>query len=351
MSNRKMTPRGQMSRGSNSGPAVMMMPPHIRATFMPNPPLKSIPPIRNRRKTAISGVSDYLVHFEKGKAKDRVSLPTPKSLKASKVKRRDESQKSLLEPLIETYRKEQRDSEGEYKGMNCYNTLFVGRLAYEVTERKLLREMETYGPVKDIKLVTDKETGKSKGFAFVEYEKEEDMKRAYRSADAKRMEGREIVVDVERGHTVPTWLPRRLGGGLGGTRYGKTIQTNTNLGKHLICFSCAHRLGGKDKNIRYPGRYDPNRPEMNRPPGMDGPPGHMMGRGGHPPPPYGGGYDNRGGHGYRDGPYGGPPSRGGGYGGPPSYGGRGGRMDGDRRRRRSRSRSPERGRYAPRPRY
>jgi U1 small nuclear ribonucleoprotein len=102
--------------------------------------------------------------------------------------------------------------------MNCYNTLFVGRLAYEVTERKLLREMETYGPVKDLKLVKDKE-GKSRGYAFVEYEHEEDMKRAFRAADGMRIEGREIVVDVERGHTVPNWLPRSLGGGLGGTRY------------------------------------------------------------------------------------------------------------------------------------
>ena len=116
--------------------------------------------------------------------------------------------------------------------MNCYNTLFVGRLAYEVTERKLLREFEAFGPVKDVKLIMKKvvekdedgnevlkESEKSTGYAFVEYENEDDMKRAYRGADGMRVEGREIVVDVERGHTVPNWLPRRFGGGLGGTRY------------------------------------------------------------------------------------------------------------------------------------
>jgi U1 small nuclear ribonucleoprotein len=103
------------------------------------------------------------------------------------------------------------------QGGNAYNTLFVGRLAFEVNERKLLREMETFGPVKDIKLVSDKE-GRSKGYGFVEYENEEDMKRAYRAADGMKIEGRDIVADVERGHTVPIWLPRRLGGGLGGTR-------------------------------------------------------------------------------------------------------------------------------------
>jgi U1 small nuclear ribonucleoprotein len=80
--------------------------------------------------------------------------------------------------------------------------------------------------------VVDKE-GKSKGYGFVEYENEEDMKRAYRAADAMRIEGRDIVVDVERGHTVPTWLPRRLGGGLGGTRYEKH-----QLVDQSVCLLC-----------------------------------------------------------------------------------------------------------------
>lgn len=216
MSGRKSTARGQMTRGS-SGPAVMLMPNHIRATFMPNPPLKHIPPTRNRRKSAITGMFQYLKDFERTAAKKRVIHPTPKSLKEERTKRRESDHKAAVTPLIEEYRKEQRDCGGDYQGMNCYNSLFVGRLAHEVSERKLLREMETFGPVKDIKLVYDKE-GKSKGYGFVEYENEEDMKRAYRAADGMKIEGREIVVDVERGHTVPTWLPRRLGGGLGGSR-------------------------------------------------------------------------------------------------------------------------------------
>lgn len=215
---RKMTPRGQMTRPTNSGPAVMMMPPHIRATFVPNPPLKSIPPIRNRRKHPVTGVMDYLARFGQTEAKERVVQPTPKVLKDNKAKQQEVDHEENLKPKIEAYRTEQKDSAGEFQGMNCYNTMFVGRVAYEVNERKLLREMETFGPVKDIKLVSDKE-GKSRGYAFVEYENEEDMKRAYRAADGMKIEGREIVVDVERGHTVPTWLPRRLGGGLGGTRY------------------------------------------------------------------------------------------------------------------------------------
>lgn len=297
---------------------------------MPNPPIKQLPPTRYKRKSPISGVAQFLDKFETGPTPERIIGPTPRVLKAENSRKQQRAHEEKLAPLLEEYRKVQRECGGEYHGMNCYNTLFVGRVAYEVTERKLLREMEAFGPVKDIKLVMDRE-GKSRGYGFVEYENEEDMKRAYRAADAMRIEGREVVADVERGHTVPTWLPRRLGGGLGGTR-----------------------LGGRDKNVTMPGRFDPNRlrpPPMTMmdggPPMMDGPPPMGMGRGQGPPPPMM----------HRDGPYyDGPPSSGTSYGGRPAagFGGpspRGGGSDRDRRRRRSRSRSPERGRYAPRSRY
>lgn len=242
MATRRSTARGQMTKGANSGPAVMLMPPHIRATFMPNPPLKHIPNKVSRRKQQWTGVSDYLVQFEK-ETPERVLQPTPKSLKQQRWQLKQQAHAQKLEPVIELFRKSQRECGGEFEGMNCYNTLFVGRLAYEVTERKLLREMEAFGPVKDIRIIKEHDNPeKSRGYAFVEYENEEDMKRAYRAADGMKIEGREIVVDVERGHTVPTWLPRRLGGGLGGTR-----------------------LGGKEVNVTRPGRYDPLRPEASVP--------------------------------------------------------------------------------------
>jgi len=54
---RAMTPKGQMS-GNGSGPAIMMMPPHVRATFMPNPPLRHLPSYRNRVLVAENYVTD-----------------------------------------------------------------------------------------------------------------------------------------------------------------------------------------------------------------------------------------------------------------------------------------------------
>lgn len=315
MSNRKATPRGQMTRGANSAPAIMLMTPEIRCTFMPNPPLEPVAPVSSRRRQKWTAVADYLKEFENTQPPERKLQPTPKAITEERRRKRREEHEKQKKPVVEEYRREQRESGGEFKGMNCYNTLFVGRLAYEVEERKLLREMETYGPVKDLHIVKDtKDSRKSRGYAFVEFEHEDDLKRAYRSADGVKIEGRHIVVDVERGHTVPDWLPRRLGGGLGGTR-----------------------IGGRGKNVTRPGRFDPSRPEI--PP--QGPP---MGGGGGPPPSYppphqyggpGPGYGGppRGGGRFGGGRFGGPPPRGGGYdrfrGGPPD-------------RKRYRSRSPER---------
>ena len=103
-----MTPRGQVTRGNNSGPAVMLMPPHIRATFMPPPPLKSIPAIKNRRKHPITGVVDFLDKFEKTKPNERVVQPTPQVLTDQKRKQREKDHYDTLAPLIEEYRQQQR---------------------------------------------------------------------------------------------------------------------------------------------------------------------------------------------------------------------------------------------------
>jgi U1 small nuclear ribonucleoprotein len=47
--------------------------------------------------------------------------------------------------------------------------------------------------------------GKSRGYAFIEFEHKKDMKEAYKLADGRKIEGRRVVVDVERGRTVENW--------------------------------------------------------------------------------------------------------------------------------------------------
>ena len=81
---------------------------------------------------------------------------------------------------------------------NAYLTLFVGRLSYETTEKKLRREFESYGTIRNI-VVVDDQDGKPRGYAFIEFEKEEDLMNAFKKSDGKKIDGRRIVVDVERG--------------------------------------------------------------------------------------------------------------------------------------------------------
>merc|ERR1712193_545871 len=95
-----------------------------------------------------------------------------------------------------------------------------------VTEKKLQKDFEEFGPLLRVRVVTNKLSGNSRGYAFIEFERVEDMKRAYKIGMDRYIEGRRVVADVERGRTVLKWKPRRLGGGLGGeNRKAKTKKT------------------------------------------------------------------------------------------------------------------------------
>merc|ERR1711907_624204 len=82
------------------------------------------------------------------------------------------------------------------------------------------REFEVFGSIKKVRMIYDQK-GKPRGYAFVEYEHERDLKNAYKQGDGKKIDARRVMVDVERGRTVEGWLPRRLGGGRGPGRVGK----------------------------------------------------------------------------------------------------------------------------------
>jgi len=71
-------------------------------------------------------------------------------------------------------------------------------LNYKTTDNQLKREFEQFGIIKSVVLVRDRE-GKSRGYAFIEFDKETDMIVAYKRADGKKIDDRRIVVDVERG--------------------------------------------------------------------------------------------------------------------------------------------------------
>lgn len=80
-------------------------------------------------------------------------------------------------------------------------------------------------------MIADKDTNKPRGYAFIEYMHTRDMKAAYKQADGRKLDNRRVLVDVERGRTVPNWRPRRLGGGLGTTRVGGEEVNQRNSGR------------------------------------------------------------------------------------------------------------------------
>ncbi len=76
--------------------------------------------------------------------------------------------------------------------------IYVGNLNYRVREADLQQVMEDYGSVSSVKVVTDRETGRSKGFGFVEMDNEQDGAKAIAELNGAEFEGRTMVVKEAR---------------------------------------------------------------------------------------------------------------------------------------------------------
>uniref|UniRef100_A0A1I8H7L6 RRM domain-containing protein n=1 Tax=Macrostomum lignano TaxID=282301 RepID=A0A1I8H7L6_9PLAT len=105
--------------------------------------------------------------------------------------------------------------EGELE-QDC--VIFVGRLDAATTEADLCSLFETCGRVANCRLVRDWATGLSRRYGFVQFCRAEDAQRALRRCDGATVLGRQIIVDRERSLSQAGWVPRRLGGGLGGRK-------------------------------------------------------------------------------------------------------------------------------------
>ena len=76
--------------------------------------------------------------------------------------------------------------------------LYVGNLSYEMSEENLRSEFAEYGEVKSAKIITDRDTGRSRGFGFVEMNSDGEGKKAMEALTGKDFEGRELVVNEAR---------------------------------------------------------------------------------------------------------------------------------------------------------
>lgn len=216
---------------------TQFLPPNLLALFAPRDPIPYLPPVsklpHEKKNGGYIGVGAFLKYFE-----DPKDTPPPIRVE-TREERLERRRRERAEQVA--YKLEQEIAVWDPAGIpnvtaDPFKTLFVARINYDTSESKLRREFEVYGPVKKIVVIHNTINGKPRGYAFIEYEHERDMRSVYKHADGKKIDGRRVLVDVERARTVKGWLPRRLGGGLGGTR-----------------------RGGPDVNIKHSGREDNER--------------------------------------------------------------------------------------------
>lgn len=72
--------------------------------------------------------------------------------------------------------------------------IYIGNLNYRVKEHDLQQALEDYGTVDSVKIIKDRETGKSKGFGFVEMPNEEEAIKVINELNGAEFEGRQIVI-------------------------------------------------------------------------------------------------------------------------------------------------------------
>ncbi|CAO2655454.1 Nn.00g105180.m01.CDS01 [Neocucurbitaria sp. VM-36] len=206
-----------------------LLPPMLLNLFAPRPPLRWVEPAdhapEKRCTPKISGVGQYLQAMREYKDADNY-VPTDSWLQKRDRKKQEkkEKQEKLLTDGVNDY----KPSEDPKVQGDAFKTLFVSRLAYGVTSDDLEREFGRYGPIERIRIVEDVTAPpdappkkRKRGYAFIVYEREKDMKAAYKETDGIKIKDRRVLVDVERGRTVSGWRPRRFGGGLGGRGYTK----------------------------------------------------------------------------------------------------------------------------------
>lgn len=93
--------------------------------------------------------------------------------------------------------------------------LFVGNLSYQTLEPDLQEYFSQAGVVSSVNLMLDKFTGKSRGFAFIEFSSPEEANKAVEMFNNKEFQGRSLTVNIAQPREE---RPRREGGGGGGWR-------------------------------------------------------------------------------------------------------------------------------------
>jgi RNA recognition motif-containing protein len=90
--------------------------------------------------------------------------------------------------------------------------IYIGNMSFNTTEDTVRQAFETYGEITSVNLISDRDTGRPKGFGFVEMANDEHAKAAIAGLNGTEMDGRTVNVNEAR--------PRPEGGNRGGNRGG-----------------------------------------------------------------------------------------------------------------------------------
>ena len=90
--------------------------------------------------------------------------------------------------------------------------IFVGNLSYQTTQDDLHAAFSAYGAVERVSIVTDRDSGQPRGFAFVEMTERNEAENAIAALNGAELNGRALNVNEAR--------PKPAGGGFGGNRGG-----------------------------------------------------------------------------------------------------------------------------------
>ena len=93
--------------------------------------------------------------------------------------------------------------------------LYVGNLTYETSESDLQPLFEQSGTVKSVQIIKDRDTGRSKGFGFVEMTTQEEAQNAIKALDGQDMNGRPLKVNLAKPREERGGGGRGRGGGRG----------------------------------------------------------------------------------------------------------------------------------------
>ena len=96
--------------------------------------------------------------------------------------------------------------------------LFIGGLSWDTTDEGLRQAFASYGEITEAKVITDRDTGRSRGFGFVTFAQDDDAKTAISKMDGTSLDGKTLKVNEAQEKS-----PRgggRSGGGFGGGRGG-----------------------------------------------------------------------------------------------------------------------------------